>query len=34
MFIKPLKPLLLKGRLLVYIVIGALLGALGGWLFR
>ena len=37
MFIKPpeeQKRLILKGKLLIYgTVIGALLGALGGWLF-
>jgi hypothetical protein len=30
MFIKPLKSV---PRIVIYIVIGALLGALGGWLF-
>ncbi len=31
MFIKPLRKL---PRMVVYIIIGAVLGALGGWLFR
>ena len=31
---KDYKQQLLKGRLLIFILIGALFGALGGWLFR